>query len=57
MHNLHLAEKIAKRKEKDIDKSNTDDNHLLVIFDLENVINLPKADVGSFFYKHRHDIN
>ena len=26
---------------------------LLVVFDLENVITLPKAEVGSFFYKRK----
>ncbi len=25
----------------------------MVVFDLENVITLPKADVGSFFYKRK----
>ena len=52
-HNQHLAEKVAMRKEKEIDKSYKNDNRLLVVFDLENVINLPQAEIGSFFYKRK----
>ena len=31
----------------------TNENCLLVVFDLENVITLPKADIGSFFCKRK----
>ena len=48
-HNTHLAEKVAMRKEKE--KDNSKRTSLLVVFDLENVITLPKAEVGSFFIK------
>ena len=50
-HKSHLAEKVAMRAEKAIDIANSDKNILLVVFDLENVITLPKAEVGSFFIK------
>ena len=41
------------RKEKEIDKSYKNDNRLIVVFDLENVINLPQAEIGSYFYKRK----
>ena len=52
-HKNHLAEKLAMRIEKSKDKSITDKKTLLVVFDLENVINVPKAEVGTFFYKRK----
>ena len=48
-HNIHLAEKVAMRKEKEKDKMNKEATSLLVVFDLENIITLPKAEVDSFF--------
>ena len=48
-HNSYLAEKVAMRKEKEKDKINKEATSLLVVFDLENVITLPKAEVDSFF--------
>ena len=48
--NIHVAEKLAIRKKKEKDKMNKEATSLLVVFDLENVITLPKADVGSFFF-------
>ena len=41
------------REEKNKDKLTTNENCLLVVFDLENEITLPKADVVSFFYKRK----
>ena len=52
-HEKHLAEKIAMREEKKKDKLLNNTKCLLVVFDLENVITLPKAEVGSFFYKRK----
>ena len=52
-HKSHLAEKVAMRAEKAKDKANSDKNTLLVVFDLENAITLPKAEVGSLFYKRK----
>ena len=52
-HDLHTEEKLAMRKEKRKDKLNGNENCLLVVFNLENVINLPKAEIGSFFYKRK----
>ena len=46
-HNIHLAEKVAMRKEKEKDKISKEATNLLVVFDLENVIKLPKAEVGQ----------
>ena len=37
------------REEKNKDKLTTNENCLLVVFDLENEITLPKADVVSFY--------
>ena len=52
-HKSHLAKKVAMRAQKAKDKANSDKNTLLVVFDLENVITLPKVEVGSFFYKRK----
>ena len=52
-HEKHLAEKIAMREEKKKDKLLNNTKCLLVVFDLENVITFPKAEVGSFFYKRK----
>lgn len=52
-HDRHIAEKLAMRAEKNRDKLIDGEKSLLVVFDLENVITLPKAEVGSFFYKRK----
>ena len=49
--NDHLAEKLAMREEKKRDKEN--ENILIVVFDLQNVVTLPKAEISSFFYKRK----
>ena len=48
----HILEKKAMREEKKKDKA-SGDKKMLVVFDLENVINLPKAEISSFFYKRK----
>ena len=48
-HALHIEEKLTMQKEKTKDKLNGNENCLVVVFNLENVINLPKTEVGSFF--------
>ena len=53
IHDVHIGEKLVMREEKNRDKSIDDDKSLMVVFDLENVITLPKAEVGSFFYKRK----
>ena len=53
LHDAHIVEKDSIRKEKQNDKSTIQENELSIVFDLENVINLPKAEVGSFFYKRK----
>ena len=35
------------------DKNTIQENDLIIVFGLENVTNLPKAEVGSFFYKRK----
>ena len=52
LHDAHITEKNSMRKEKENDKSTTQEN-VFIVFDLEIVINLPKAEVGSFFYKRK----
>ena len=52
-HNIHLAGKNEMRKEKEKDKMNKEATSLLVVCDLENVITMPRADVGSFSYKRK----
>ena len=53
LHDAHIVEKDSIRKEKKNDNSTIQENELSIVFDLENVINLPKAEVGSFFYKRK----
>ena len=53
LHDLHIAEKLAMQKQKNKVKLITIENSLLVLFDLENVITLPKTNTGSFFYKRK----
>ena len=49
-HLQHIENKNAMRKAVEEDK--TDNNiNILVSFDLQNVISLPRADISSFFYK------
>ena len=48
LHDLYIAEKLEIQEEKKKDKLIINENCLLVAFGLENVIRLPKADVGSF---------
>ena len=48
-HEKHLAEKIAMQEEKKKDKLLNNTKCLLKVFDLENVITLPKAEVGGIF--------
>ena len=53
LHGLHITEKFAMWEQKKKDKLITNENCLLVVFDLENMITLPKANIGSFFYKRK----
>ena len=53
LHDLHIAEKLVVQKEKKTDKLITNENCLSVVFDLENMLTLPKADIGSFLYKRK----
>ena len=41
------------QEEKNKDKLTINENYLLVVVDLENVITLTKANIGSFFYKRK----
>ena len=50
---FHIAEKLAMQEEKNKDKLTINENYLLVVVDLENVITLTKANIGSFFYKRK----
>ena len=47
----HLNEKLAMREEKNRDKGS--EEILLVLFDLEKVVTLPKADISCFFSKRK----
>ena len=52
-HDAHLKEKVLMRSEKNKDKVSCKGNKLMIVFDLQNVITLPKAEVSSFFYKRK----
>ena len=53
LHDAHIVREYSMRKEKDNYKSKIHENELIIVYDLENVINLPKAEVGSCFYKRK----
>ena len=53
LHDLNIADSPAIREEKKRDKLITNGNCLLVVLDLENLITLLKADIGSFFNKRK----
>ena len=56
LHDTHIAEKDSMRKEKENEKTAIQEIELIIVFDLENVIKLPKAGVGSFLYKRKLNI-
>ena len=44
------------RKEKESDKSMIQENKLIITFDFENLISLPKAEDSSFLYKRKQNL-
>ena len=52
-YNDHLAKKIAAKQDRDEDRQNNDAATAVVCFDLEKVINLPRANISSFYYKRK----
>lgn len=52
-HNIHLKEKTYMREEW---KHDRDNNLMVICFDLQNVIALPRANVSSFFYKRKLNV-
>ena len=50
-YNAHEANKAQTKLERDNDRR--DKTQVVVCFDLENVIILPKANVSNFFYKRK----
>lgn len=51
----HILKKDSMRLERNMDK-NVNPNTIVVCFDLENVINLPKTNVGCAFYKRKLNV-
>ena len=41
------------RTEKEKEKIDKTENQIMFVFDLENIVTLPIANVGSFFYKRK----
>ncbi|GFO27181.1 DNA repair protein rhp54 [Plakobranchus ocellatus] len=54
-HSLHILNKEAMRKASEKDKQDQSID-VLVSFDLQNVISLPRADISSFFYKRKLNV-
>lgn len=52
-YNTHLAETNAMREERNKDRESKE---MVVCFDLENVIALPRANVSCFFYKRKLNV-
>jgi hypothetical protein len=55
-YNSHVAAKLATKEERDRDRLSDDDTHVIVSFDMENVIALPRANVSSFFYRRKLNV-
>nr|XP_047133397.1 uncharacterized protein LOC124811571 [Hydra vulgaris] len=49
----HIISKNETKAERDKDRKIIDKNVAVVCIDLENVISLPKSNVGAFFYKRK----
>lgn len=52
-YDMHIANKDSMRKERDADKKG---NIPILSFDLQNVINCPRAEISSFFYRRKLNI-
>ncbi|KAL0840311.1 hypothetical protein ABMA28_015581 [Loxostege sticticalis] len=52
-YRLHLKEKDLSREEKLRDKEMIDDNNIVACYDLQAMLQVPKGDVSSFYYKSR----
>ena len=52
-YNKHLESKTATKEERKQDRENDSPKIAVVCIDLENVISLPKANVGNFYYKRK----
>ena len=53
---VHLQEKIAMRQEKTYDHNNELVDLVVISFDLQNVVQCPKAEISSFFYKRKLNV-
>ena len=52
-YNKHVESKTATRDERKHDREMKSEEVAIVCIDLENVISLPKSNVGNFFYKRK----
>lgn len=52
-YKIHLQEKDKSREEKTKDKENIDKNNIVACYDLQAMLQVPKGDVSSFYYKSR----
>jgi hypothetical protein len=52
LHNQHIERKTLGKVERDRDRTNfkESDDTMVICFDMEKVISLPKAEISSFFY-------
>lgn len=53
MYEEHILKKQNMRLENELDRNTIDREEAIVSFDLENVLTLPKTNVGSAFYKRK----
>lgn len=52
-YRLHIKEKELSRQEKSRDKELIDENNIVACYDLQAMLQVPKGDVSSFYYKCR----
>ena len=52
-YNKHIKSRNDTKTECENDRQNVDSKTAIVCIDLENVLNLPRANVGNFYYKRK----
>ncbi|XP_047144327.1 uncharacterized protein LOC124817910 [Hydra vulgaris] len=52
-YNKHIKSRNDTKTERENDRQNVDSKTAIVCIDLENVLNLPRANVGNFYYKRK----
>lgn len=55
-YNLHRSNHKEAKNERDMDRKNTNSDTAIILYDLQNVFSLPKANISNFFYKRKYAV-